>query len=776
MGVQAERLSYRYPQHGRGLVDLSLSVAAGEAWLVTGPSGCGKSTLARCLTGLIPHLYHGTLEGQVRLGGLDTAQTPLWQLSEQGGLVFQNPAAQMLAHSVADEIVFGLENLGLPRAEVSERLEEALARFELEPLRRRAPQTLSGGEQQKLALAAVMARRPPVLVMDEPLSMLDGRAAADLVAHLSTLASEGTSLVMCEHREAYLRGIPGMRVFSLGSADTAPPGRAPTAHAMAAGIAPVGALEVAVRDLSVSLGGRLVLQRLDLALSGGQVVALVGRNGAGKTTLLRALAGTQPHSGEVLANGRTADLGLVFQNADLQLFNATVRDEILFRVPDPDEARLAWLLEALGLRRYESTPPLLLSEGEKKRVALATVLMRAPRDGVLLDEPSLGQDEAHKAMLLGLCRAVADTGRVVLISTHDLSLAARADRLLLLGPEGIVADGPPGRVLGDAAAWARIGLPVPGPAEEIPSPARRAGVPGGEGLADGAPVDGADADEGLTDGAPVDGALRCERRHRDLQVAEPRTTGGGRGLGRRLGARAREGARRLQVDLVEDSPLRAVDPRIKLAMALGASLAVMLDLAPLLAFAGLYLAMLYWARLLPRAWQQIWRLKWVLVVLFVVDWLVVSPNLAVMVSLRIILLSGVYALVFATTLPSELRLALEWLRLPYRYVFSLTLALQSMGILEGEWRAIGEAQRARGAWEPAEGWRRLVERTRDLVALTVPAVVLAARLAWSMTEAAYARGFDAPHRRPYHALRLGSRDWWLLGATVVVVAALLIWR
>lgn len=456
--VQADQVAYQYPQNGHGLAPTSLALRPGDRLLVAGPSGCGKSTLARCLTGLIPHLYRGLLEGRVWVGGLRTDEAPLWQLAEQAGLVFQNPAAQMLAQSVEEEIIFGLENLGLPRETIRERVEVALARFGLEALRARSPQTLSGGEQQKLALAAMMARQPPVLVLDEPLSMLDGTAAGDLVQALSGLAQSGTTVVVCEHREEYVRAIPGLSTLRLpgfAGQHTVPeeiplfPARTAPANLEAVG-------------LTAHLGGQLILHNLSFSLSGGQVVAVVGRNGVGKTTLLRALAGLQKHDGSVLMNGGRPNLGMVYQNADLQLFNASVREEILYRVADPDLGLYRWLLEALGLARYEEVPPLLLSEGEKKRVALATVLMRRPAHGVLLDEPSLGQDAVHKAMLIRLARALADAGQLVILTTHDLPLAVEADRLMLLGRDGFVADGPPDQVLADRAAWARIGLSVPG--------------------------------------------------------------------------------------------------------------------------------------------------------------------------------------------------------------------------------------------------------------------------------------------------------------------------
>src|SRR5690606_31216075 len=151
-------------------------------------------------------------------------------------------------------------------------------------------------------------------------------------------------------------------------------------------------LTLCAEGVTVQLGRRTVLRNLNLTVRGGETAAIVGRNGVGKTTLLRALGGLVPYDGRIDGNGERADLGLVFQNADLQLFNASVRDEILYRVDNPDMALYEHLLDVLGLTRYENTPPLLLSEGEKKRVALATVLLRQPRHGVLLDEPSLGQD------------------------------------------------------------------------------------------------------------------------------------------------------------------------------------------------------------------------------------------------------------------------------------------------------------------------------------------------------------------------------------------------
>ena len=228
-----------------------------------------------------------------------------------------------------------------------------------------------------------------------------------------------------------------------------------------------------------------------------------------------------------------------------------------------------------------------------------------------------------------------------------------------------------------------------------------------------------------------------------------------------------------RVTLVERSPLRRFDPRAKLALCLCASLMVMLPLERLALFSLLYILLLAWARLIRPAAAQVWRMRWILLVLFAVDWWLVGLDLAVIITLRLVLLAGVFALLFSTTTVTEFRLALERLRLPYRYAFSLGLAFQSLSLLDDEWRAIREAQRVRGVLLELRGWRALLHQARDMVALTVPAVVLTTRRAWAITEAAYARGFDAPHRQPYQSLVMRVHDWGMLLVSIGVAVIFL---
>jgi energy-coupling factor transport system permease protein len=230
-----------------------------------------------------------------------------------------------------------------------------------------------------------------------------------------------------------------------------------------------------------------------------------------------------------------------------------------------------------------------------------------------------------------------------------------------------------------------------------------------------------------------------------------------------------------QLALVENSPLRKADPRTKLFISTAISLVVMMSLERLVIFIGLYILFLMWARLLIPAAQQVWRMKWLLLILFAFDWWLISLDHAVLICTRLILISGIFALFFSTTNTRELGLALEKLRVPYRYAFSLGLAFQSLGLLDDEWRAIREAQSSRGAVQETSSFWRFLSRVGDLISLTVPAIVLTTKRAWAITEASYARGFDSPHRTSYYSLAFSRFDVILMAGTTTVLI-LLYWR
>lgn len=200
--IEVHGLSYRYPNTSNHILNnISLSINEGEFVVITGPSGCGKTTLCRCFNGLIPHFYGGEFIGEVIVDGLSVKNTPINILSQRVGMVFQDPESQLFSLSVEREIAFGLENLGVSRDEMIHRINEILNLMGIEHLRHRAPYELSGGEQQKVALAACLVMKPKVVVLDEPTSHLDPVSAFSLINLLNDLRNKlKLTVIMVEHR------------------------------------------------------------------------------------------------------------------------------------------------------------------------------------------------------------------------------------------------------------------------------------------------------------------------------------------------------------------------------------------------------------------------------------------------------------------------------------------------------------------------------------------------------------------------------------------------
>lgn len=205
--VDLRGLGFRYAgSEERVLSDITLQVEEGESLLITGPSGCGKSTLARILMGLIPHSYPGELEGEAHVFGMNIREIPVSRIATFCGMVFQNPENQLFTFSVEDDVAFGPENLALPPAEINRRIDEALRLVGIEHLRHSSPNNLSGGEQQKAAIASILAMQPSLIIFDEPTSMLDPSSSASLIQRIFELkksieeTGRKTTIIIVEHR------------------------------------------------------------------------------------------------------------------------------------------------------------------------------------------------------------------------------------------------------------------------------------------------------------------------------------------------------------------------------------------------------------------------------------------------------------------------------------------------------------------------------------------------------------------------------------------------
>ncbi|MEM2129347.1 MAG: ATP-binding cassette domain-containing protein [Candidatus Bathyarchaeia archaeon] len=200
--IETKNLTYTYPIGTKpAFEDITIEIDKGEFVVLTGPSGCGKTTLCRCFNGLIPHFYSGKLDGEIYVSNLKVVEHPIHELARHVGMVFQNPENQLFALSVEKDVAFGLENLGISREEMRERVDWALKMTGIYELKDRAPYELSGGQQQRVAIASVLAMQPEIIVLDEPTSFLDPVGAQNIFEVINRLNKDlGITIILVEHR------------------------------------------------------------------------------------------------------------------------------------------------------------------------------------------------------------------------------------------------------------------------------------------------------------------------------------------------------------------------------------------------------------------------------------------------------------------------------------------------------------------------------------------------------------------------------------------------
>jgi energy-coupling factor transport system ATP-binding protein len=473
-----DAVTYSYPGvDAAALDDVSLTVDPGELVVLAGPSGSGKSTLLRAACGLVPHFHGGTFAGRVVTGGLDTRDHGPAKLAAVAGTLFQDPETQVVMSTVRSELAFPLENLGWAAPAVARGVEEAALALGLGGLLDRPTHELSGGELQRVALAAALAGRPRLLLLDEPTSQLDPVAGDELLGVLRRLNEEwGTAIVLAEHRLerclpaadrvielragrvvadeaprtwlARTRATPVATLFALAGLPSAPVTVKEARRELAAdGAAPLGeaapgvlpgrgarrsrrerrAAALAVEDVWVELrDGPAVLRGVTLHADRGEAIALMGRNGAGKSTLLKAIAGLlAPTRGTVRA-GRVA---LLTQHPGDHLLHETIGAD-------------------LPRSEFAARHPRDVSGGERQRSALDLVL-GSGAEILLLDEPTRGMDPGRRDALAARLR---ERGGVIVVATHDAEFAAMfGTRVVLLGDGRPVADATPSEVL--AGGW-----------------------------------------------------------------------------------------------------------------------------------------------------------------------------------------------------------------------------------------------------------------------------------------------------------------------------------
>lgn len=492
------------------LDDVTLEVCRGERVCVLGANGSGKSTLASVICGLL-----APDEGDVELAGHAVCTGGVPDLAayrdarRQLGLVFQNPDDQIVTSVVADDVAFGPENLGVPRAQISARVARELRRVAMEKYAHADPSRLSGGQRQRVCIAGALAMEPAVLVLDEPSSLLDVRGRAAIMRVMGRLAAAGATLVhvthfmdealaadrvvVMQHGHVALEGTPD-EVFAAKNAQViealglempfearlavalrqaeaaggaiAAPGTPSDEKpaACAACAAAAEPLAILARDLGFSYGpDAQALDGVSLEVPARATTAIVGQTGSGKSTLLRLLCGLEAaDAGSLTVCGINAAtkhgrrqvrraVGYVMQHPERQLFAQTVAEDVAFGPRNQGlsaaevERRVAHALDLVGLADRRDASPFELSGGQQRLAAIAGVLAMEP-ELLVLDEPTAGLDPRGRARLRALMADLAAHGVTLLQVTHSMEDAARADHVVVLDQSHVLAAGTPAEV------------------------------------------------------------------------------------------------------------------------------------------------------------------------------------------------------------------------------------------------------------------------------------------------------------------------------------------
>jgi len=517
--ISFKQVSLIYPQAQKTIFnELTFSVPEGELLLIMGQTGSGKSSLLKLINGLVPHHTGGILSGEITVAGRSTRMHRPRELVDLIGIVGQSPAEGFVTDTVEEEIAFGMESLGIPSEVMRKRLEETLDLLGLAQLRNRSLSTLSGGEAQRVAIAAVLTMHPKVLLLDEPTSALDPIAAEEVLSILTRLVHDlGLTIIIAEHRlERVLQfvdriihvlgdeqgqkvgqvriGLPeeimaqsqsAPPVVLLGKdqdwsplpltvrdarrlaqplrdklADLSPPKRKTSSEKSLP-------LILEIKKLIVQYEKNLALRGIDLEVYEGEVVAIMGRNGAGKSSLLGSTVGISPiKSGQVLLNGRPATelngkalislVGFVPQEATDLLYGESVLQECTFADRDSQvvPGTTYKILNQLLPDISENAHPRDLSEGQRLCLVLAIVLAASPKL-LILDEPTRGLDYSAKLRLIKILQSMAAEGRSVILATHDVELVAEvATRVVFLAEGEKIADGSTLEILTSSPAFA----------------------------------------------------------------------------------------------------------------------------------------------------------------------------------------------------------------------------------------------------------------------------------------------------------------------------------
>ncbi|MBN1468454.1 MAG: ABC transporter ATP-binding protein [Fusobacteriaceae bacterium] len=458
--IVLENIGFRYKEEKNwNLKNINFSISKGQLIVFAGGSGQGKTTLTRLLNGLVPEFFEGEFQGNYQLLGINQQNLNINKISRHIGTVFQDPRSQFFSRNVESELVFSCENLGLPKEEISKRIDYAVDTLDIKNLISKDISSLSSGEKQKLAIASVLTQNPSIIVLDEPSANLDLESISNLKKLFYTLKDEGYTIIVSEHRLFYLKDLmdkmyliekgeiieefckksllnfnqeafskKGLRRFSLPTEIINNPRKE-------------SKKTLETRSINYFYGKKQVLKNINFTLNKGEITFLLGKNGSGKTTLAKVLAGLYKQKNGIILldekkskpKDRIKKISLVLQDADYQLFSESVEKE--FSLGQGKKEDLEKAIELFDLKNLLDKHPLALSGGQKQRVTIALTLVKNSQL-VIFDEPTSGLCYHNMMKVVEFLKILRDEGKSVLVITHDFEFLSHCCQRVLYLKDG----------------------------------------------------------------------------------------------------------------------------------------------------------------------------------------------------------------------------------------------------------------------------------------------------------------------------------------------------
>ena len=446
--VEGKNISFEYRDSLEGIQNVNFVLQPGEVILVTGNSGSGKSTFLKCLNGLIPRVVEGKLEGEILLNHQNTKDMSMAEISRHISSVFQNPRSQFFTTNTTSELVFSMENYGLDKAVMEERIQKVCALLQIQYLLNRDIFQLSGGERQMVAIASAMMMGQQIILLDEPSANLDYHNTYVFRGLVEKLKQEGYTVLIADHRFYYLSGLINrvflfddgkMQIFDSEQAFKESSYDTRSFDLFAMNIPFQTACEKKEKVLSlVDISYKDILQNITLDFFTNEVTAIIGTNGVGKTTLARILCKSISCThGKIIGEIPF----YIMQDADYQLFGTSVQAELEIADHKIKKKDIQDVMDYFQLTKYADTHPFSLSGGQKQRIQVALGIL-SNRKVIIFDEPTSGLDLLSMRRVAREIQELKKKACVIVIS-HDYEFIRHiSDRVLYLKNKTIRKDIP----------------------------------------------------------------------------------------------------------------------------------------------------------------------------------------------------------------------------------------------------------------------------------------------------------------------------------------------